>query len=426
MDTNIVRQPIISIDSGVIGYEIIYDEKAEGFYNQVETQVANTIESFLLSFDGESFVNGQVAYLTFTPNLLLKNIPKMFRSDKLVIQIEDSSIIHPLAQRVIQRCKKQGYRIAIQGFEFAARYFQILDIVDIIKIDFSKHHDKTLENIIVIARSLDKEIIAYHVDTPVAYATAKALGIKQMQGSAVAQALSVHVKKIDHLQSNFLKLVVAITADEPDIDQIGEIISRDVTLTFSLIKLVNSAYFALRNRATSVKQALIILGLGQLKHWVYLLSFKKDEGVMSELIKTSFLRANLCSELSQYVSNCPISKSEAYLLGMFSTLGILLDQPLEKALEQIVISDEIKNALIHEQGRCGLLYRLVLCYENADWAQMSEYAAQLGISNNVIARSYFECVEYVNQIWRDLNEPYQARQNQDDSILSDGSFAMSE
>ena len=111
-------------------------------------------------------------------------------------------------------------------------------------------------------------------------------------------------------------------------------------------------------------------------------------------------------------------------MGMFSTLGILLDQPLEKALAQIVVSDEVKNALIHEQGRCGLLYKLVLCYENADWAKMTAYALQLGVPNNVISQSYFECVEYVNQIWRDLNEPYQGWEQSKEESLERGGVSI--
>lgn len=409
MQTNMARQPIISENKEVLGYEILYQDNESALYNQADTQAANAIEDFLLQLDGDRFLEGKTAYITFTPNLLLKNIPRMFQENKLVIQIEDNSIVHPLAQKIIYRYKKQGYRIAVKGFEFAQRYFQLLDVIDIIKLDFSDYTSPSLKNVIQIGSSFQKEIIAYNVNCPEAYEKARELGCKTMQGTAIAQALSSSVHRMDHMQSNFFQLVVAITRDEPDIDEIATIISRDVTLAFSLIKLVNSAYFALRNRAKSVKQALIILGLGQLKQWIYLLSFKNDDGKLpAELIKISFLRANFCSELSQYASDLPISKSEAYLLGMFSTLGLLLEVPLEKALDELAISAEIKTALLTGEGRCGLLYHMVLCYEKADWMGMSSHAAELNIPPNIISQKYFECVEYVNSIWTDLMEPYSA------------------
>lgn len=402
MATRVVRQPIISDAKELLGYEILYQEDASSLYNQADTQAANAIEDFLIEFDSNKFLEGKTAFLTFTPNLLLKNIPRMFQPEKLVIQIEDNSIVHPLAQKIIYRYKKQGYRIAVKGFEFSPRYFSLLDIIDIIKLDFSQR-DPSQKSIADIGKSFNKQIIAYNVNTPEAYARAVELGCKFLQGTAVAEAMSSTIKRMDHMQSNFFQLVVAVTKDEPDVDAIADIISRDVTLAFSLIKLVNSAYFALRNKARSVKQALVVLGLGQLKQWVYLLSFKQSEGQLSsELIKISFLRANFCSELSQFVPDLPISKSEAYLMGMFSTLGLLMEVPLEDALVELPISDDVKKALLTGEGRCGRLYHLVGAYEKASWDEVSAGAHELGIPDNIITQKYFECVEYVNQIWSEL------------------------
>lgn len=407
METYIVRQPISNSSNQVVAYEIIYQADESSLFQKQDTNVASAIEDFLLQLDSDKFLGGKTAYLTFTPNLLLKNIPRMFSEQKLVIQVEDNALIHPLAQKIIYRYKKQGYRIAVKGFEFSPRYFGILDVIDIIKVDFSNPNEPSLANIINIGNSFSKQILAYNVNTDEAYKKAKELKCSLMQGSRVAEQSSHKVHRMDHMQSNFFQLVVAITKEEPDIDEIAQIISRDVTLAFSLIKLVNSAYFALRNRAKSVKQALIVLGLGQLKQWVYLLSFKHDDNsINEEMIKTSFLRANFCSELAQYAPSMPASKSEAYMMGMFSTLGSLMEVPLESALSELPISDEIKKALISGEGQCGELYHLVLCYENADWKGMNEHAENLKIPVNILAQKYFECVEYVNNIWRDLSIPY--------------------
>ncbi len=250
-----------------------------------------------------------------------------------------------------------------------------------------------MENIVKIGKSFGKKVIAYNVETQEAYDKAKELGCTYYQGTFVSEKMPTTVKKVNYLQSNFFLLMVAVTKDEPDIDEIENIISRDVSLTFSLLRLVNSAYFALRNKARSVKQALVILGLGQLKQWIYLLSFKQDDGSMpDELIKISFLRATFASELLDYAQDMNISRSEAYLLGMFSTLGKLMRVPLEDALEQLPISDEIKFALLKKEGRTGSLYKLILSYEKADWKTMSSCAAELGIPQSVIAQKYLPVV----------------------------------
>ena len=402
MDSYIVRQALVNENQQSFGYEILYtDNRFKTDYTDDAT-AANAIENFLSSMDSEKFLDGKTAFLTFTSNLLEKGIPKMFKTNKLVIQIEDSLITNPFSQNLITKYKQNGYKIAVVDFEFAPRFFGILDIVDYIKVNFGVNNP-SIENIVKIGKSFGKKIIAYNIENQEAYDKARALNCTYYQGSFVSEKMPTTVKKVNYLQSNFFLLMVAVTKDEPDIDEIESIISRDVSLTFSLLRLVNSAYFALRNRARSVKQALVILGLGQLKQWIYLLSFKQDDGSMpDELIKISFLRATFASELLEFTTDMPISRSEAYLLGMFSTLGKLMQVPLEEALDQLPISDEIKLALLNMEGRTGLLYQLILSYEKADWKTMSSCAAKLGIPQSMIAQKYFECVENVNSIWNGL------------------------
>lgn len=403
MQAYIVRQAILDESQEVLGYEILYKEKIDDKQDKsTDVNAASAIESFLTQLDSDKFLAGKIAFVNFTPNLLLRNIPKIFTPQKLVIQIDDDTIINPAAQRQVYEYKKKGYSIAINGFEFALRYFSILDVVDIIKVNIEGNKE-SLSNIVNIGKSFNKDLIAYNVNDEDSYRIAKKLGFSFMQGSYVSEVIPTAIHKLNHMQSNFFQLMVAVTKDEPNVDEIEIIISRDVTLTFSLLKLVNSAYFALRHRAKSVKQALVILGLGQLKQWIYLLSFKQDDGTMpDELIKISFLRAKFAEELLIFAKDMPISKSEAYLIGMFSTLGKLMDVSLEEALSEISVSDEIKLALIKQEGRSGLLYSLVLAYEKADWKNMAVYAEQLEIPTNIVTQKYFECVEYVNTIWKDL------------------------
>lgn len=408
MDTYIVRQPIVDSQRKVTAYEILYKEDISSLYSEHSTNfgVATAIEQFLTNMDGDSFLDGKTAFFTFTPSLLMKNIPKMFPPEKMVIQIDDNTIVHPVAQKIVYRFKKQGYRIAVQGFTFAPRYLGILDVVDMIKVDF-KNEDASLENVVRVAHSFNKQVAAYNISTAEALEKAQALGCDYYQGSYVAEQKTHKVHRTDHLQSNFFQLMLAVTADEPDTDEIASIISRDVTLSFSLIKLVNSAYFARRNRVKSVQQALVILGIGQLKQWIYLLSFKQDNGgVQDELIKISFQRGKFCEALVKFAPSVNLSPSEAYMLGMFSTLGTLMEVPLEQALSELPIAEEIKLALTTGEGSAGHLFNVVTCYENADWAGMNQSAETLGIPSDVIARTYFECIEAVNEIWKGLQEPF--------------------
>ncbi len=403
MESYIVRQSILDENQSAVGYEILYADDSLSMNQLDDTGAANAIETFLSSMDSEKFLSGKTAFLTFTRNLLVKDIPKMFDTNKLVIQIEDSLITNPLTHSLFIKYKQAGYKVAVIDFEFAPRYFGVLDIVDYIKVNFHDYNNSSLENVVGIGNSFGKKIIAYNVDCAEAYEKAKSCGCSYFQGSYVAEKMPATLKSMKYLQGNFFLLMIAVTKDEPDIDEIESILSRDVSLTYSLLKLVNSAYFALRNRAKSVKQALVILGLGQLKQWIYLLSFRQDDGSMpDELIKLSFLRAKFAEELFAFCEDMPISRSEAYLMGMFSTLGKLMQMPIDKVMEQLPISDEVKLALLQREGKAGLLYSLVIDYENADWKKMTQNAETLNIPSETISRIYCDCVESVNQTWNSL------------------------
>ncbi|MCL1804954.1 MAG: HDOD domain-containing protein [Clostridiales bacterium] len=407
MDAYIARQPIMDKDEKVVAYEILYHQDSSTLYNQRDYRVANAIAKFFTQIDNSNFLEGKDAFLTFTPNLLMQNIPRIFVEDKLVIQIEDNVLVHPVAQMIIQRYKKQGYRLALSDFEFNNRYFNILSSISILKVDFSNPESDNIATSVSIAKRFNKQVAAYNVNSPEARKKAMELGCDYMQGDSIANMVSSKVRETGHLESNFFRLMVSITRDEPDMQEIASIIELDVTLTYSLLKMVNSAYFALANSVQDVQQALTILGLGQLKQWVYLLSFNSDSGGISdELIKISFQRANFCQEMGSLVKNFPLSRSESYLMGMFSTLGTLLDVKIEEALNQLPVSDAMKEGLINKEGMPGDLFNLVICYERGEWNKMNRFAERLEIPVSMIAQKYFEVVEYVNEMWNELMRPF--------------------
>ena len=394
-----VRQSIMDANQKVLGYEMRYcDDNLNA--TDDENAAANAVSNMLTQVGNDSLTGNKPVFLNFTWNLLERKVPEMFSPDKLIMVVEDSILIDPKSNDTIIEYRKNGYKIAITDFQFFPRYFGILDSVDYIRLCFSYGDTSTFGSIIQIAKAFNKKIIAYGIETKEAYDEAAELGCDYFEGSFVAEKLPTTIKKTDFLQGNFFLLMVAVTKPEIDYDEVSEIISRDVTLTFALLKLVNSAWFALRNKASTVKQALVVLGISQLKQWIYLLSFRQSDGSMpDELIKLSFLRANFAEQLSKYAKDLPIDNTEAYLLGMFSTLGKLTQIPLEDALRELPISEHIKTALISKEGRCGLLYDVILCYEKASWNAMAESAEKLEIPTDKIAQIYFECVEKVNDIW---------------------------
>ncbi len=415
MSKYIVRQPIKDRDSKIIGYEIQYHGENTAFgddKNAVPASndfaAADTIYSFLTQ-NTDKLLRGSLNFMTFTTTLLMKKTPRLFDKNELVIQIDDSVIIHPLAMHLVQQYVKEGYRVAVNEFQFAPRYLALLDSIDYIKLNLKSTPMVTLKNIVDIAHSMSKQCIAIDIDREDLYQKAIKLGVDAMEGPYVAAKLTTKAHSSGYLQSNFFRLLMAITQEEPDVVEIEQIISVDATLTYGLLKMVNSCYFAARREVTSVRQAIVIMGLSELRQWAYLLSASNAENPIEEgaeeFLRLSFMRANFCSSLMNYAQQMPISKPDAYLMGMFSTLNYLIDAPLDEILAQIPLRQEIKDALLEHKGRCGMLYDLAVSYERADWSRIDQLAGELGIPTNLLTSVYFNCMEEVNRIWNEITRP---------------------
>ena len=409
----IVRQQIKDAAGTIIGYEILYHGENQAFTGDSsvssEFAAADTIYNFLTQNTPKVF-KGSLTFMTFTTMLLMKKTPRLFDKSELVIQIDDSVIIHPLSMHFVQQYAKEGYKIAVNEFQFSPRYLALMDSIDYIKVNIKSTTDVNLKNIVEIAHSMSKSCIVTNIDSDELYQKALAMGADAMEGPYVAELMTTKAHSSSYLQSNFFRLMVAVTKDEPDVEEIEQLISADASLSYGLLKIANSAYYALRSRATTIKQAIMTLGLGQLKQWIYLLSASNADNTMDagseEFLKLSFMRANFSSELSKYVKGLPVSRSDVYLMGMFSTLDYLIDAPLAELLAEVPVADEVREALLNKTGVCGALYELVLSYEAADWSKITALAEELGIPDNLLTSIYFICMENVNVLWEQLTHAY--------------------
>lgn len=411
MDKCVVRKAIKAVKAEEIaGYEMLFQEDNDSLYNNSEVNAANTIATFLMDNTGKIFNDKQI-FITFTPSLLFRNTAKMFDKDKIVIQIEENLIIHPLASVMIEKHRKEGYQFAINNFQFTPKYFSMLEYVDYIRVDVTGHEDRktrdSMANMIQMAHGFGKSCIAYNVETKEAYDLAVSLDVDYVEGQYVSEGMVTKMNKMEYLQGNLYQLIIEVTKEEPNLDELESIVSRDAALTYSLLKLANSAYFATRRRTASIHQALVTVGLNQLKQWVYLLSFESTQEMnpgSEEVLKLSFIRANFAARLVNYLRPIPVNKSEAYMMGMFSALEYIVDATLEEILQEIPISDVVKDAMIKHEGKAGKLFDLVLSYERADWKATKALANELELQTNILAQAYIDCVEEVNGIWESLTD----------------------
>ena len=224
----IVRQQIKDMKGDIIGHEILYHGENEAFGSESSSSndfaAADTIYNFLTENTAKVF-KGSLNFMTFTTMLLMKKTPRLFDKSELVIQIDDSVIIHPLAMDFVRQYAQEGYKIAVNEFQFAPRYLALMDNIDYIKINPQSTNDMTIRNIVEIAHSMKKKCIATNIDSEELYQKVVALNVDAVEGTYVAERMKSKIHSSAYLQSNFFRLMVAVTRDEPDVDEIEQMIA---------------------------------------------------------------------------------------------------------------------------------------------------------------------------------------------------------
>jgi hypothetical protein len=172
-----------------------------------------------------------------------------------------------------------------------------------------------------------------------------------------------------------LQLVQQVAADA-DTHEIEALLRRDPTLSYHLLRLVNSLGMGTGRKITSFSQAILILGRQQLRRWLNLMLFAAKEGDVRSAILLSrvAVRARAIEMLAKARGLDKPTQEQGFMVGMFSLLGILFGMPLAEVLAPLAISENVQRALLGHEGDLGALLKLV---ESAEGAKLSELSDQL-------------------------------------------------
>jgi EAL and modified HD-GYP domain-containing signal transduction protein len=184
---------------------------------------------------------------------------------------------------------------------------------------------------------------------------------------------------------------------EPEFDEMAEIIGHDPALSYRVLRLVNSAAYGLRTEVTSIKHALLILGMKEIKEWFPLLIMTTlTQDKPDELITVSVVRARF-AELTARQTGLVDRSAELFLAGLFSTIDALLDQPMDEAIAGLPFPVDVQKALVGQDGPITPLYRLVLAYEQARWDEVSQLAERAGVPEQVLPRAYAAALSWARE-----------------------------
>ncbi|MFJ7407471.1 MULTISPECIES: EAL and HDOD domain-containing protein [unclassified Lysinibacillus] len=404
MEVFIGRQPIFNLHEQVVAYELLYRNKNQNSFPDVDSDAATVdvlVNSFL-SIGIDEVTKGKPCFVNFTENLLMSSIEEFLNPSQIVIEIlEDVPLTPKLVERVIE-LKAHGFTIALDDFilnEEVQIYEKLFPHIDYIKVDFllsSVLERMEIENLVKENFSHIK-LLAEKVETQKQFKVAKHSGYELFQGYFFEQPQIIRAMDIPANAIQYFHIISLLKEEEPNVHLLAENIERDISLTYKLLKMINNSSRRSKSKVRSIKQAILLLGLANLRKWIYLLALrefdgKTDSDLFQELMRTSLFRAKVCEKLAKlsYKQNF----SEYFLVGMFSLIDTILQRPMNAILQQLPFSEAITETILGGQTEMTPYLEFSIALGKLDWERIEQLAPQINIEMASIDLLYNEALEW--------------------------------
>jgi EAL and modified HD-GYP domain-containing signal transduction protein len=295
--------------------------------------------------------------------------------------------------------KRHGYLLVLDDFVIKPESRPFIKYADIIKVDFLATPVEQRRALVQALKSTGIKLLAEKVETQADFEEAVEMGYSFFQGYFFAKPVVISGKDVPSYKLTYLQLIQKVNQPEIDFDELEQVIKQDVSLSYKLLHFINSASFGVRNRIHSIKYALVLLGGKEIAKWVSLIALKgMASDKPNELLVNSIIRARFCELLAPLVGLEDRSQ-DLFLMGMFSLIDAVMDQPLPELLAQLPIASDIKSALLGKTGPLLKVYELIQAYERADWDRLPVMGARINLDILRLPGIYHQSLEWTDEIF---------------------------
>jgi len=394
------RQPILDKDKNLYAYELLFRDSIDNVFPDIDGDAATSkmIEASQFNMGISEFTSNKPAFINFTLETLSKGYPEMLSTDEVVVEILET--VKP-GKKLLALCKElheKGYTLALDDYEHQKVWMHFYPYIKIIKIDWQL---SSLEEIKEIKDSIKNfphiKLLAEKVETYEEYDQALEFGCELFQGFFFSKPEMVKTRSLSPSQMAMAELLYETSKTDLDLDSITSVFERDVTLSYKLLRYANSPMFRRRSEISTIKQAIVILGAGELKRFLGLMfAANVNPDKPSELINSAMSRAKFCELAAQDIKT-PLDISIAFLTGLLSLIDAILDEEIESILAKLPLAQEIKDTLITRKGAMADLIKLVVYIEHAQWDEASTLIETHSLDKEKVVEYYNEALSWADE-----------------------------
>ncbi len=396
MDIFVGRQPVLTREKKTFGYELLFRDGVRNAFPGIDydTATSKVLDTTFFSMDFSEITGNRPGAVNFTKELILQKIPMVFPKDKLIIEILEN--IEPDGDIVAEfrELRKKGYRLALDDFVFNDRYADILDLFDIIKFDvLATPLDKLSRTVAHIRSNCKSALLAEKVETHEMFEKAKQMGFSLFQGYFFSKPEVLSGRQIPSSQLTRLELIAETGRPSMDVEKLNDIIRKDLSVSYKLLRFINSAYFRRTSEINTVRDAILYLGVGEVKKFIQVVvAAGLSENKPDELVRLSLMRARIC-ELVGKNFNIGFYPEELFVIGLFSLMDAMLDREMAQVLKQVSFSEKIKKALLGKNPAFNRILSEIACFEKGDRQQCREGGSKADLFRKKLPDFYLDAVK---------------------------------
>ena len=396
-DIFVARQPIFDAELSVHAYELLFRSGETATANVTDGNAA-TSQVMINAFLGigiETLTDNRISFINLTREFIVGHYPMPLLPGSVVLEILEDIEVDDELLAALKGFSDQGYTIALDDYVFEDDKTPLFDIIDIVKIDLMACDRDELEAEVERLKLHGLKLLAEKVETQEEYELCKRLGFDYYQGYFFSKPTVMSGQVLKSNRVALMEILATLQDVNCDVTELESLIKQDVSISYKILRIINSAFYNLPREIQSIKQAIVALGLKTIREWLTVITLTDIDDKPPELILLTLQRARMLQTLAK-VSG--LNEDAGFTAGLFSSLDAIMDRPMGELLEELPLASDITEALLKQEGDLGNLLRTALNYERGDWQDLDPSQPMSVELSNCYLESLAWASELVNRL----------------------------
>ncbi len=383
----VARQAIYDKELKIWGHELFFRSTGTAETAEIEdpekATAAVIVDGFPLGVVGVK--EERRLAINFTRKMILEGVYDFLPPNRCIADVP-SEFDDQAYLEACKNVKSQGFLLATQ---IPAKP-ELLKLADIVRFDLLRFKNVDLDKIAEKLKTLDALLLAQRIETKEMLQRLMNLGFDLFQGYVFSKPMILPGHKLQTTEFTRMRILGELADEDYDVEALAKILSTDLGLSYRLLRFINSPFFGLKQKITSIAHAVTLLGQKRLRHWLMaaILSDVCHDPRSREMYFISIKRARLLELLAGKSPQLTRKADSLFMLGLFSKLDVLLSRDMRTLTDELGIEDEIADALCRKDNVYGMLLTMIEDMEEARWDKLGPLLQMLSLTMSDVAVSH--------------------------------------